>query len=409
MEISNHPSKKTRIYSSILVLVVILFYGIECKSQTKDATQLKFESYISALDENQKFMGAIKIVKGNQVLIDTAIGYQKLDADTILYANKNSVYRIGSISKTFTSVLTLQLIEEGKLSLDTKLSEYYPSLKNADKITIKQMLQHRSGLYNYTNSLAYVMIMYQEKSEADLIKMFEQFEPDFEPGEKHEYSNTNYYLLGRIIEKIENETYQEALQNRICEPLGLKHTYFGDSIYVDKKEVHSFERKEGNWVEGPITHMSTPHGAGALVSTTHDLDIFIRALHKDKLLKRESWEQMKKMVDGYGFGLMTFPFYKKTFSGHGGRIDNFSTIVGYHPESDLSMVILSNGQNYEFNEVNIHVLKIAYGLEFEIPSFEIVAVDQKILDGYVGDYETEKMPLDIKIRSHRSRFISFKP
>lgn len=354
----------------------------------------KLDSLFDILATKNKSMGSLAISQNGTVIYQKAIGYSTLSATEKIPADEQTRYRIGSITKIFTGTMIFQLIEEGKLKLDTKLSTYFPQLPNADKITISNLLNHRSGLHNFTNDPMLASYMYKPITEELMLTKLAAGKPDFEPDAKAEYSNTNFILLGYIIQKLSHNTYAEALKVRITAKLGLKDTYYGGQVDPKNHEAHSYLLK-GSWEQSPETDMSIPGGAGAIVSTPSDLTKFIEGLFAGKLITEAHLNLMKTLKDGFGMALFRMPFYEKSSFGHTGGIDGFSSMLGYFPEEKLSYVYLSNGSAYPNNDIIIGVLSIYFNRPYEIPTFKTVIVKSSDLDKYLGTYSSLQMPLKI--------------
>lgn len=174
----------------LLVFGFFIFFGTSLTAQ--NFNRAKMDSLFSLIEENQEGMGSVSIFKDGEEEYQNSIGFAAIENK--IEANQNTKYRIGSISKTFTAVLIMQLMEEGKLGLDTKLAEFYPEIPNASEIIIQQLLKHQSGLYNFTNDPAYLEYMESPKTKTELLEIFKEDDTVFEPGAKSEYSNTNYLL-----------------------------------------------------------------------------------------------------------------------------------------------------------------------------------------------------------------------
>ncbi len=346
-------------------------------------------------------MGSLSIMSGGEEVYSNSFGYA--NAEENVKASGKTKYRIGSISKTFTATLIMQLIDEGKLSLDTKLSEFFPQIPNAETITIEQLLRHRSGLYNFTNAPDYEEWMVNPKTENDLIELFVANGVIFEPGAKNEYSNTNYVLLGFILEKLEKKPMAEILKQRIVEPAGLTDTYYGGKIGSMENEAFSYSRGDG-WIPEKETDMSIPHGAGAIVSTPKDINLFLRKLFTSDLVSKESLEKMKTMTDGYGIGMFVIPFNDHTSYGHTGGIDGFRSMASYFPEEDLAVAYTSNAAVYAPNSIMIGVLSIYFGNEYTMPVF--LKVSKEVLESYGGTYATPQLPIDLTVYNEGERLFA---
>jgi D-alanyl-D-alanine carboxypeptidase len=201
----------------------------------------KMDSLFNALETNNKAMGSICISKDGKEVYRKAIGYSQINGQNKIKADVNTKYRIGSISKMFTATLIFQLIDEKKLALNDKLDKYFPQVPNASKITIEQLLGHRSGLHSFTGDKAYGSYMEQPKSQKEMLEIITKAGTDFEPDSKAEYSNTNYVLLGYIVEKITNKPYTEILKQKITSKARLKNTYYGSKTSAAKNESFSYQ------------------------------------------------------------------------------------------------------------------------------------------------------------------------
>ncbi|MEZ4686657.1 MAG: serine hydrolase domain-containing protein [Bacteroidia bacterium] len=378
----------------LLSLSVVLF----CASLTaQEFDRAKMDSLFSLIDENGKGMYSVAIFQDGKEVYSNAIGYA--DREQQIAATPETRYRIGSISKTFTAVLVMQLVEQGKLSLDTRLSEFYPKIPNAEKITIEHLLRHRSGIYNFTIDPEYADYMEEPISKKKLVKIISKYDSDFEPGAKYSYSNSGYVLLSFIIEELSGKSYADLLQQSICTPCTFENTYFGGKIDPGKKEARSYEFANG-WKASTETDMSVPQGAGALVSTPRDLNRFFNCLFDYKLVNEESIAKMTDLRDNYGFGLFEFPFYSKKAIGHNGGIDGFVSSAGYFPEEKTSVALITNGTLVGMNDVMIGVLSIYFGKEYNLPKFKpSVPISSEALDAYTGTYSSPDFPLKIKIRN----------
>ncbi|MCP3892694.1 MAG: beta-lactamase family protein [Desulfobulbaceae bacterium] len=368
--------------------------GSDTVTAERQFDRQKMDNLLSLLSENNKAILSLEIVeKGKQAYQDqTGFAYydsmgQKVKADA------QTQYRVGSITKMFTATLIMQLIEQGKLSLTTPLSTFYPEIKNAQEITIDHMLMHRSGLFNYTADTGFSEYKYKPQSQAQMIVRFSSFEPNFKPGKKYSYSNTNYMLLGYIIETITGESYQTVLQKKIINKLNLKNTQLGSAIDTDKNQAQSFYFSRGDWQVRNPGHMSVAFAAGAIISNPHDLNIFSQALMSGKLVSKKSLKQMLSSNYGYGRGIARYPFNRNGRYCHGllGLIDGFNSALLYFPEDDMSLAVSANGlalKNFNDDVVDA-VLNIYYDRPYELPdfSYQIESLDEKQLGLFVGDFQ----------------------
>lgn len=353
-----------------------------------------FELLTEGIHENQQAKGSYLIYKdGNTV-------YQGFFSEE----NKSdSRYHIGSISKTFTATLIMLAKEDGKLSLDQNLADWFPRIAHASEINLRQMLLHQSGIHNFTNDATYAQYMTLAQDRAALLQRFASLEPDFEPGAQTSYSNTAYVLLSFVLEEVYEQAYAEILEEKICKPLGLKNTYLAQEAEITAPELPSYAYT-GSWTPSTLTHPSIPMGAGAIVSTPQDLAQFIRALFQGKILKEESLAEMKPKADSFGYGLISFPLWEKRLFGHNGGIDGFVSHFSYLPEEDLALVVCLNGMRYPLNDLLIDMASIYFNKEgYQLPNFEEKVLPLDSLKQYEGTYQSENFPLDIKIFVEESR------
>ena len=220
-----------------ILLLFVLAFSTALVAQNR---YHKIDSLLNYLNENNKFMGSLSIREGDKVVFSKGYGFA--DADQKIKADNTTKYKVGSISKIFTAVMTMQLIEEKKLRLETKLSKYFPKIENADKISIEDLLHHRSGIKDYINQDS---ITQEELDAPDLkqniLNKILNYESIAEPNTKFEYSNSNYYLLGSIIETITKKSFAENVETRIVKKIGLKNTYYpSEQVNIANHESYSY-------------------------------------------------------------------------------------------------------------------------------------------------------------------------
>lgn len=376
-------------YLAALVLTSLTFSSFAQKLNTA-----QLDSLFNALASNQKYMGSFAIAQNGQNIYSRTIG--KADIASHQDATTASKYRIGSISKTFTATLIFKAIEEKKLRLDQKIDTFFPTVKNADQITVAQLLSHRSGIHDLTANADYLQWNTQAKTRDELIKIISDGKIDFAPDSKASYSNSNYILLSFILENIYKQPLKNILLTKIVIPLKLRNTYLGSNITLQNNEVNSYSF-DGSWQKETETAMSIPMGAGAIVSNPTDLNQFADALFNGKLISLNSLAQMKTIKDGYGMGLFAVPYDAKTGYGHTGGIDGFTSLLFYFPSDHLSIALTSNGNNYPNNDILIAGLNAYFGQPVQIPSFKQLVLKSEDLDQYLGEYSAPNFPLKINI------------
>lgn len=387
---------KKSIFSILLAIIALPLFAQAIDTE-------KLDAYFDALDKNNKFMGTVSVTQNGKTIYSNSIGFA--DVDSELKPNENSRYRIGSISKTFTAVMILQAMEQGKLNLDETLDNYFPIIKKADKITLRQMLYHRSGIHNFTADESYLTWNTKPKTQAQMLEIIKEGGSDFDPDSKMAYSNSTYVLLSYILEKVYNKPYADILKDNIVEPLHLTNTTIGNKIDIKKGDCNSYKYFD-KWRIESETEPSITMGAGGISSTTNDINKFVEALFDEKLISEKSLVQMKTLKDNCGMGLFTIPFQSKMGFGHTGGIDGFSSIFMYFPDDKTTYSLTSNGSNYLNNNISIAVLSCVYGQPFETPNFDAIGVKTEDLDKYLGVYSCSQFPLKLSITKNGATLVA---
>jgi D-alanyl-D-alanine carboxypeptidase len=268
-------------------------------------------------------------------------------------------FRVGSVTKSFVAALVLQLVGEGRLSLDDNLERWLPGLvPGGEKITVRQLLNHTSGLYNYTDDLPEPPRRFRPR---ELVAMATGHKPLFAPGTQFSYSNTNYILAGMIVERVTGDPLADQLQRRIFQPLGLGDTQLPTTQRaLGGPHARGYAPPDKDWQvsDGParlvdVTEMDTSWGwaAGAMVSTTADLARFYQALLGGRLLPPELLRQMRTTVDAsqlghgtrYGLGLEVLRLgCGVELWGHGGSLEGYQTTAFSTPDAGRQLVMATN-------------------------------------------------------------------
>lgn len=385
------------------LLFLLIFSGLGTGSAQVFNTA-KLDSLFDILAQKDQAMGSLAISRDGALVYQRAIGYRLISGKDSIPANTQTHYRIGSISKMFTATMIFQLVESKKLTLDETLDQFFPVIPNAAEITIGHLLYHRSGIHNFTNDSTYMTYNEQPLSQEEIMAIIAEGGSDFEPDTKAAYSNSNYVILGFIVEKVTGKSYANQLEKQITDKLKLKDTYVGGKIDPGKEEAYSYFYM-GSWNQYTETDMSIPGGAGAIVSTPTDLVKFIEGLFSGKLVSNESLEKMKTFRDNYGMGMFQVPFYDQAGFGHNGSIDAFMATLSYFPEDKVAVAYCSNGMVYPMNEILIGALSVVYDRAYTVPTFKTIALKPEELDQYIGVYSSDAFPLKLTVtRQDKSLF-----
>jgi len=352
----------------------------------------KLDSVVNALGNSDRFMGTIEISRAGNVIYSKTVGFA--DISNVIPLNQGTKYRIGSISKIFTATMILKAVEENRLSLDQKLSDFFPNIKNSEKITIRQMLNHHSGIHSITDNADYLEWNTKPLDRKEIVDLISRGDSEFEPGVKGKYSNSNYILLSYILERVYHKSYGKVLSSIITRPLGLSSTYYGAGIKLQKDECYSY-RYTGKWMQETETDPSIPIGAGAIVSNPSDLNKFIVNLFAHRIISEKSLMQMSTFEGNYGLGMFPFNYHGKSLYGHTGGIDGFTSILFYSPEDMTSFAITSNGASVNLSKMLVYAINCCYNYPFSVPVYKKMVIKPEELDKYLGIYSSKQIPIKI--------------
>jgi CubicO group peptidase (beta-lactamase class C family) len=310
----------------------------------------RVDDYVRAEMRKQHIPGlSLAVVKDGKVI--KAKGYGLADVELSVPATAQTVYQIGSITKQFTAAAVMLLAEEGKIGLDDKIAAHLDGTPDTWKeVTVRHLLTHTSGIKSYTGLPNFMSVTARLSTTKDgLIKLMAGYPLEFSPGEKWNYSNTGYFLLGLLIEKASGVSYARFLKERVFAPLGMTSTHLNDLKDIIPHRASGYVWDKGVLGNAPVIDMSWPYAAGALVSTVTDLAKWDAALDTDKLLKKASREAMwtpAKLTNGktagYGLGWGVGRTRGRRSLSHGGGIPGFITYKSRFPDDRLTVVVLTN-------------------------------------------------------------------
>lgn len=363
---------------------------------TKAINAQKIDDFLNYMVQNNQEIGSIAIFRNGTEVYKRDFGQKLLPANTNY--DQNTGYQIGSISKLMTAVMLFQLIEEGKLSLTEPLSTFYPEIPNAKNITIQTMLNHTSGLGDYVGKADKKNWLFEGPvGDQAIIDVIKKNDIQSKPGDKLKYSNSAYFLLSRILEKIHNKPYNKILKENILNKTSMPHTF---SVLDNPKNIFkSYEFIKGSWTEVKDFDFHNCIGLGDITSTPEDLNIFINALFNGKFIKKETLDRMisNKKEKVFGSGIMKIPFYNIISYGHGGDTAGSHSILAFEPTDQLSYAIALNGQNFPHNSFYIALMNLIYGRDYQYPVFNNAKIPVADLEKYVGDYTSKDIDLSLKI------------
>jgi CubicO group peptidase (beta-lactamase class C family) len=379
---------KRNIILPFLLIAFLSFCQTAKLSAQQSDIQKKVDDYIDAYIQMNQFSGSILIAKNGHVLVSK--GYGKSSYQFNIENTSQTKFRIGSLTKGFTAVAIMQLIENTNLSLDDKLIKFIPDYPRGDEITIKHLLTCTSGIPNHTefkdfdnDRRVYPFTVSQT------IETFKNKPLEYNPGERFNYSNSNYILLGFIIEQISNMTYAEYIEQNIFEPLRMEHSGFEKPEGIINFMAQGYCFRNNEIKNAKFRDMSNASASGALYSNVEDLYIWDRALYTEKLITKESLNTLfTPFKDNYTFGWGVVNVLNHKMITHSGEIDGFTANFSRFPDDDICIIILSNFEQTPISRINKDLIAIIFGEEYEIPKvIKTIKLSDDILQSYIGEYK----------------------
>ncbi len=346
------------------------------------------------------------VVDGTPVL---ARGYGMADLEGKRPAAADTIYRIGSITKTFTAALILKLAEAGKVALDDPITRYLPDYDTKGAtITLRHLLQHTSGIVGYTELEAFWPRSSLPFPRSQLVDLFESQPLQFQPGERWAYSNSGYYLLGLIVEKVTGVSYAEALAEHLFGPAGLRDTSYCTDDMNGPRQAHPYEIEDGKPVFARPIVMSHPFAAGALCSTVIDLARWMAALSGQTIITQPQWAQMSaraKLTGGatmpYGMGLQIGDLDGHRKYGHNGGINGFHSKLEIFPDDRLVIAVLANTGGGLVDEVADKLARAA--MHLPEPKILDLPLTEEQAAPYQGRFEFADVPVKLEFRYQDGR------
>ncbi|MGV7211551.1 serine hydrolase [Oxalobacteraceae bacterium A2-2] len=337
------------------------------------------------------------VVRDGQSLLRKAYGLADVEHQQAM--TPQASLRLGSITKQFTAVAIMMLVDQGKLSLADPVTTFFPDYPaQGRKVTIEHLLTHTSGIASFTGKPSYVPNMARDYSVREMIDGFKNDPLEFEPGTRYAYNNSGYFLLGAIIEKVSGMSYADFLAQRIFIPLGMDQTaYEGHERHPIVQRAHGYTRNHGKVEAAEALSMSQPYAAGALVSTVDDLARWNAAVTAGKLLTAASWRRVLTpyiLADGkstrYGYGWAIGTLRGVPDISHGGGINGFNTHAVSVPGEKVYVALLSNSDAppVELELIANQAAAIAMGKPY--PELKPIALDTATLDAYAGVYRIDE-------------------
>lgn len=327
----------------LALLLSITFFNLSFAQLTK-----KIDSIVQSGFKDPNTPGGVFLVskKGN-IIYEKAFGKANLELNVNM--TTDNVFQIGSMTKQFTAISILILEQQGKLNVNDPVSKYVPDYPSGNSITIHQLLTHTSGIRDFTKMKTLPEIAQKEMSPKMMVDFFKNEPVDFKPGEKFDYNNSGYVLLGYVIELVSGEKYEDFIRKNIFEKSGMNNSFYASDRKIIKSRAYGYHEKSDGFVNKTIINFSVPFASGSLMSTAEDMlkwqkainnNLILDAAHTQKAFTKYKLNSGEEFSYGYGWHL-------KDINGipdreHGGSIFGFKSMAVYVPEKDIYVIGFSN-------------------------------------------------------------------
>ncbi|AXT19450.1 DUF3471 domain-containing protein [Flavobacteriaceae bacterium AU392] len=376
---------------SLLPIISFLFVCYFGHSQNLE-TQIN--NYINSVYKPNESGATVLVGKGGKTIYRKAFGLSNLELETKM--KPENVFEIGSITKQFTAIAILMLEEQGKLKVTDNITKYisdYPT--QGATITIHNLLNHTSGIKDYTSMENFIKLVRTDMSPTELIDVFKNEPMDFRPGERFLYSNSGYVLLGHIIEIVSGQSYEGFIEKYIFDKIEMSSSTYGKTKQIIKNRASGYQQNGNDYVNSEYLSLTLAYAAGALMSNIDDLYKWQKALNTNQLITRKSYE---KAINGstlnngehitYGYGLDTNNIQGSKSISHNGSTLGYATMGIYMPEEDVFVSVLTNCDCKSPDAIANKIAALVIGKPFPNKEDAIV-LNENQLKKWVGAYEFE--------------------
>ena len=371
--------------TKLLLSTVLILAVIQSTALGQDHAA-KIQEVLALAHKYQQFNGTALVAENGRVVYKGAFGMANMEWG--IPNTPDTKFRLGSITKQFTSMLIMQLVSQGKIKLDAKLTDYLPDYRKdtGEKVTIHNLLTHTSGIPSYTGLPNFFQDVSRDPYKvADFVKKYASGDLEFEPGSKFSYSNSGYFLLGAVIERVTGKSYEQVLKENILDPAGMKNTGYDHHDTIIPKRASGYVRTGNGYINAPYLDMSIPYAAGSLYSTVEDLYLWDQVLYTDKLLSAQLKQLMyKPFLENYAYGWgVTNASFKQNGQPvqvitHNGGINGFSTNIARYP-NEKNLIVLLDNTSQNVQPLNDTIENILYNQPYELPKMPIVSMLEKTI------------------------------
>ena len=384
------------------VFLFLLLVAVASGSAQDKAAQI--DEMMKLYHQYGQFNGSVLVAENGRVIYKKGFGLANMEWN--VPNATDTKFRIASVTKQFTAALILQLVEQGKVKLDGKITDYLPDYRKetGDRVTIHHLLNHTSGIPSYTGLPGFFAKESRNPfAVTDFVKQFASGDLEYEPGSKFNYNNSAYFILGAIIEKLHGKPYAQVVQENIFTPAGMTNSGYDLSSPLIAKRASGYAKTGRGYINAPYLDMSIPYAAGSLYSTVEDLYLWDQALHGDKILSAKSKELMfKPGLQNYGYGVESRDMTlgdKKTLVPvieHNGGIHGFSSnLIRFVRDKHLIVLLDNTSQGNNQRRMIAGIANILYGQPYETAKRSIgeaflATFDERSIDAAVKQYRDLK-------------------
>jgi CubicO group peptidase (beta-lactamase class C family) len=398
----------------VILLIILSFFAATLQSQDLSDNQLEksIDSLLAPQYQHDEPGCVILIAKKGKIIYEKAFGSADLELKVPM--RPDMVFRLGSITKQYTAIAILQLVDQGKISLQDSIQKFIKDFPSAGHpLTLEHLLTHTSGIIDYQSLDVHIPFSYRIDFPPKLIiDSLENHPLEFIPGSKYSYSNSNFFLLGYIIEIVSGKSYAEYMQDNIFTPLGLSNTYYDDQTRIILERARGYKKEGNNYKNADYIGMSQAYAAGALLSNVEDMFKWHLALYayksvKEKTLKKAftAYKLSDDRISKYGYGWFIDPTQGIHSIEHGGIIDGFRSNEMYLPDEDIFIATLFNLEN----DKALLLANALAALSLGRPLKQSVSVSDNLFDHYIGTYQmvTDPNRTIVITRENQQIYISF--
>ncbi|NPD47273.1 serine hydrolase [Lentimicrobium sp. S6] len=358
---------------------------------SNDSNQLdratKIGEFISKANEYKILNGAVQVVEKDEIIYSNAIGLANIEWN--IPHNIDSKFKLASVSKQFTCMLILQLVDEGKINLDGKITDYLPDYpaEQGSKVSIRNLMSHTSGIPNYSSfDNWYTELWVKEYSNKEFLDLFKNLDLEFEPGSRFKYSNSGYRILATIVEKIYAKPFEQVMHEKIFEPLDMTNSGCLDINTIVPQMASPYEYWKFTFTRSDYYNPTTTVGAGSVYSTMNDLLKWHKALISSTLISKQlTDEMMSRQINvrndyGYGFGLfvgnVNINGNIHKYIGHTGAYAGFHSLYAWFPQSERFIIMMNNTGYTKLGFIRNEIMNILDGNDYQIlPELSVLMSD----------------------------------